>query len=77
MPNRATPREPPDRAETVLVSVEPVSAVSGSVSLVSTLPVTVVSSSVREAESATPTGGSFTAVTVMVVAVGVVVEVPS
>jgi hypothetical protein len=32
---------------------------------------------VREAESATPTGGSFTAVTVMVVAVGVVVVVPS
>jgi hypothetical protein len=39
--------------------------------------VAVVPSSVREAESATPTGGSFIAVTVMVVAAGVVVVVPS
>ena len=54
------------------------SAVSGSVSLVSTLPDTgVVASSVRVAESAPPTGGSFTAVTVMVVAPNGVVAVPS
>ena len=77
MPNWATPRDPPDRAETVLVSVEPVSAVSGSVSLVSTLPVAVVPSSVRVAESATPTGASFIAVNVIVFKPRTVVVVPS